>query len=295
MLKKHKLFIGLVIAVMFTTVSVHAAPFEISVFFRDEGGGCTDCGDDEFPIESSIRLSVNRDFYELINSGRVVFNIYNLYRDDTYYELLETKNHEILRMPVFFTQDGYYFDGVRAASQVQQHLSEIGINPPIRQVPYMPEGATVNPRNDRNIYEGDSVVVYFYTPWCPFCYEISPIIDNLPEYVMINGQKSYVRLVSYNRDIAEDYEIIRRYHDMFNIAEERRLVPLVMVGFRDLFLYDEVSAGLVTALEAGEGLLTPLFTERQPLPNSNYSFIFVGSAIGITILYWILIKKKYLQ
>jgi hypothetical protein len=165
-----------------------------------------------------------------------------------------------------------------------------------RQVPYMPEGAVVSPRDDRpydNISIGDSVVLYFYTPWCPFCYEISPIMDNLPEYVMIDGQRSYVRLISYNRDVEADHEIIRHYHDMLNIAEERRFVPLVIVGYRDLFLYDELSEGLIAALEAGEGLMTPLLIERTPLPGVDLMpYILVVTALAASILLFIIRCRK---
>jgi len=166
----------------------------------------------------------------------------------------------------------------------------------VRQVPYMPEGAVVSPRNDRpynNISIGDSVVLYFYTSWCPFCYEISPIMNNLPEYVIIDGQRSYVRLISYNRDVDADHEIIRHYHDMLNIAEERRFVPLVIVGYRDLFLYDELSDGLIAALEAGEGLMTPLLNERTPLPETDLMpYILVIAALAASILLFIIRCRK---
>jgi len=163
----------------------------------------------------------------------------------------------------------------------------------VRQVPYMPEGAVIAPRDDRpydNIFIGDSVVLYFYAPWCPFCYEISPIMNNLPEYVMIDGQKSYVRLISYNRDVDADHEIIRRYHNMLNIAEERRLVPLVIIGYRDLFLYDELREGLIAALEAGEGLLTPLLTERAPLPETSFVWphILAVMVLAASIIFFII-------
>jgi len=166
----------------------------------------------------------------------------------------------------------------------------------VRQVPYMPEGAVVSPRDDRpydNISIGDSVILYFYTPWCPFCYEISPIMNNLPEYVMIDGQRSYVRLISYNRDVDADHEIIRHYHDMLNIAEERRFVPLVIVGYRDLFLYDELSDGLIAALEAGEGLMTPLLNERTSLPETSLMpYIVVVTALAASILLFIIRCRK---
>ncbi|MCL2248049.1 MAG: thioredoxin family protein [Oscillospiraceae bacterium] len=166
----------------------------------------------------------------------------------------------------------------------------------VRQVPYMPEGAVVSPRDDRpydNISIGDSVVLYFYTPWCPFCYEISPIMNNLPEYVMVDGQKSYVRLISYNRDVDADREIIRRYHDMLNIAEERRLVPLVIIGYRDLFLYAELREGLIAALEAGEGLVTPLLSDYTSLPETTLMpYILVVTALAASILLFIIRCRK---
>ena len=165
-------------------------------------------------------------------------------------------------------------------------------------------GTIVSPRRD-NIYEvseTDSVIVYFYTPWCPFCYEIAPIMDNLPDYVIINGQRSTVRLISYNRDIPQHHAIIRAYHEMMGVPEDRRFIPLVIIGDRNLFLYDEVSNGLLAALEAGEGLTTPLFTlidlrrtesgSSEILPGLPLVLIWALTGMIVITLCLVIIQRK---
>lgn len=163
---------------------------------------------------------------------------------------------------------------------------------------------TVSPRHD-NIYEiseTDSVIIYFYTPWCPSCYEVAPIMDNLPDYVIINGQRSAVRLISYNRDIPQHHALIRAYHEMMGVLEDRRFVPLVIIGDRNLFLYDEISSELLPALEAGEGLTTPLFTlvdRRAGLGSSGVEqsptlpMILIWALVGIAaVALGLVIHKK---
>jgi len=276
--------------------------FEIDIFFMDQGSECVMCLDD-YPLEDNIRLLMTQTFAQYIEDGSVVLNYFNLHRSAAFSIWLSERadlagvDKEELEMPVFFTQDNRYFDGSDAIERLKAYVDGLDFDDlgksETRQVPYMPEDAVIAPRHDDpyNLSVTDSVIVYFYTPWCPFCYEIAPIMDNLPEYVMINGQRSNVRLISYNRDIPEHREIIIAYHEKLNIAEERRFVPLVLIGDRNLFLYEEVSQGLLSALEAGEGLTTPLFTERIEEDNNQRVVLFAAFAViafaGLIYIVWI--------
>ena len=280
------------------------ASFEIDIFFKDTGSECAICVDD-YPLEDNIRLLMTQTFAQYIENGYVVLNYFNLHRSAAFSIWLAERadlagvDKETLQMPVFFTQDDHYFDGSGAIERLKAHIGGLSLDDlevsGARQIPYMPEGTVISPRHDDpySLLVTDSVIVYFYTPWCPFCYEIAPILDNLPDYVIINGQKSNVRLVSFNRDIPEHREIIGAYHEKLNIPEERRFVPLVLIGDRDLFLYAEVSHQLLAALEAGEGLTTPLFTERIE-DNSSFKVVLTAVFVGAVpvVLVYMVIRRK---
>jgi len=279
-----------------TTVAFADSPQtqEIDVFYWDSGGSCAMCFD--FVVERALMNSVRNSFADAINNGQVNFNYFNLYRghDSVFSARAEYVglSEDAIEMPVFFTYDGYHFDGRGALESLATHFEGLGIlsnaddseDVPVREVPYMPEGTVIAPRVDDpyNLFVSDSVIVYLYVSWCPFCYEISPIMDNLPEYVTLpDGTRSNVRLVGLNWDIPEHAILINEYHERLNIPEYRRLVPMVLIGDRDLFLYEEVSVELFPALVAGEGLTTPLFTERQPDPETGIPVMWIALSLAL--------------
>ena len=262
----------------YLAVSVFANPLEVHVFYQRAVGACAAC--DDLVNERQMRNFVRSVFAPGMDENQVRFSFFNLFHEgaiaEQFYEMaaLAGADAESLEMPVFFTHDNHYFDGSFGLESLADHLSLLGVatveqeeEPESRQVPYMPEGTVISPNRDdpNNVSVNDSVILYFYLPWCRYCYEISPIMDNLPEYVILpDGRRSNVRLIGLNWEVPEEGYWIEYYHEYLNILAERRLVPLIIVGNRDLFLYDEVSAGLMVALEAGEGLHTPLFVERIP-------------------------------
>jgi len=306
---------ALVVIIIFVAAPLSATagdPFVVDVFFRNYGmEECSHCADVDIPLERTIRISVRRVFSQGIDNGQIVFNYFNLYENEEYSAMLSERAYlagvdaeSIGRSPAFFTQDNHYFSGDDAIINLLVHTESLGITIErvTRDIPHMPEGTVISPRHDDpyNISVTDSVVVYFYTPWCPFCYQIAPIMDNLPEYVIINGQRSNVRLISYNRDIPEHHDIIWDYHEMLNIPEARRFVPLVLIGDRNLFLYNEVSTYLLPALEAGEGLTTPLFTERQPdleQTGAITHWVILFIIIGATIVFarYLLLRRRIIR
>jgi len=290
-------------------------PFEAEVFYYDAGGGvCAACPGD-YALERALVASVSAVFRHGIHNEQIVFRYYNIHRGGEFSLLLSERAYRSgldlasVEMPVFFTQDDRYFYGDDAIEILLYHVEALGIDisnaeieeAPARVIPYMPEDAVVSPRSDDpyNLSANDSVIIYFYVPWCPFCYEIAPIMDNLPEYIMLDGRRSNVRLVSLNWEIPAHGELIEAYHSMLDIPPERQLVPLVLIGDRDLFLYEEVSRYLLSALEAGEGLHTPLFTERRPgsVPVLNQmaipgSLVLIGVGGTVSIYYWFVKNER---
>ena len=306
---KKLLYISAIIAFStFFAMPVYASRTVVEVFYWDDGGGCYACHD--FRVERELAHLIRRTFGEVIDDEQVTFSFLNLHRGNDIRARLSERadlagiDEKSVEFPAFFTQENYYFGGDEAIELLAAHMEidEASSSiyepeePEALQEPYVPERAVISPRKDDpyTISVTDSVVVYFYTPWCPFCYEISPIMDNLPEYVIVNGRRSYVKLISLNRDIPEHHDMIRAYHEKLNIPPERQFVPLVLIGDRDLFLYDEVSYYLLPALKAGEGLTTPLFTKRQAESNPMQMALPLALIViaGAASLYYWIYKKK---
>ena len=310
-----KIFILSVIFFAMLSTDVYADQVDVYVFHNTAVGLCAACDD----LETEIRMNntVRSVFANAMDSGQLRFVFRNLFHEgetvELFYSLSERAGADAdnLEMPVFFTPDNNYFDGRAGMQLLSDHLVLLGMEglddeeteeEPVRQIPYMPEGAVIAPnRHDpHNVSVNDSIFLYFYLTWCPFCYELAPFLDDLPEYVILpDGSRSNVRLIGFNWEIPEEGFWIEYYHEYFNIPPERRLVPLLIVGDRDLFLLDEVSTYLIPALEAGEGLRTPLFVERIPergaLPLEIIIPIVIGGVIGFFIGGMIVYLRKKKQ
>ena len=302
-MKVIKIFFILVIFTALTATTASAEQLDVYVFHNTAVGLCAAC--DDFETEVRMNNVVRSVFAPAIDNGQVRFIFRNLFHEGEiagrFYTLSEQAGADAdsLDLPVFFTPDNHYFAGSTGLRLLSDHLALLGVETlndndndedteeTGRQAPYMPEGAVIAPNRDdpHNIFVNDSVFLYFYLTWCPFCYELAPFLDNLPEYVILpDGSRSNVRLVGFNWEIPEEGFWIEYYHEYFNIPPERRLVPLIIVGNRNLFLYDEVSAYLIPALEAGDGLQTPLFVERIPEPEISWLLLIIAEPQPIWLI-----------
>ncbi len=130
--------------------------------------------------------------------------------------------------------------------------------------PYVPDS---NTSYGDPISISDSLVYYFYKDYCGYCREISPLMAGLPnEIILHDGTTSHVRLIALNKAEDKYYEIISQYYEKYDIIEERRYVPAVIIGNRYLFLRDEIVEQLTDALINGEGLHTPLLDGNKRKP-----------------------------
>ena len=123
-------------------------------------------------------------------------------------------------------------------------------------VPYQPAGdyGFGNP-----ISETDSVILYFYKDYCPWCRQLEPLTAGLPKQITLpDGKKSDVKLVCLNKVEDKYLQIITDYYETYNIPEEEQYVPAMVIGNRYLFAGEEIIDQLMEALMAGEGLETPL-------------------------------------
>lgn len=122
----------------------------------------------------------------------------------------------------------------------------------------------ISPRSDplTDIQPEDSLILYFYKDFCPYCKDLEVLFDALPEYVYLaDGTKSRVRFVSLEKQIPRQMKVVQRYYDKLFVHPDRQFVPMVVIGNRALFLGAEIIPGLLQALIDGEGLKT----DRAPL------------------------------
>ena len=143
------------------------------------------------------------------------------------------------------------------------------IFPQLKPTP-APTQELYHPKSDADlgdpIGKTDSLIYYFYKDYCPWCRQLHPLTSGLPkEIVLADGTKSSVILVCLNKADEEMLQIITEYYDTYNIPEEKRLVPAMVIGDKYLFSAGEIVPELMNALIAGEGLNTRLLNgaERQ--------------------------------
>lgn len=136
--------------------------------------------------------------------------------------------------------------------------------PVVTPAPYLPES---NAALGDAIAAGDSLVYYFYKDYCPYCAQLNPLMAGLPEKIILpDGTASPVKLIALNKNEPAAAEIIAAYYSNFDVPEDRRYVPAVVIGQRYLMPGSEIIDQLMDALTSGEGLLTPLLNGAQRLP-----------------------------
>ncbi len=203
--------------------------------------------------------------------------VYNMRVDterDKYLDALAQRDglsaEERERYPIFYVNDRL-FVGEDSWADMQTYIVQIQQGdvarvPPAAFMPIYIEGEeeelpVLRPRNDRGtaLGDSDSVVVYFYKTWCPYCHELSPLLDALPQTVTLSdGTSSNVRFLSYDKEVESDMAVVQQYYDALDIPEERQFVPMIIIGERVLFLSEEIVPQLLPALLNGEGRDTPV-------------------------------------
>lgn len=113
------------------------------------------------------------------------------------------------------------------------------------------------------VSDDDQLIYYFYKDGCPWCDEISALLAALPDEVpTYDGKTTKLKFVGMDKNFVAHGELIEQYYEDHQIDEDRRYVPMLIIGDRDLFIGDEIVPALLPALFNGEGLDTP----REYLP-----------------------------
>ena len=182
--------------------------------------------------------------------------------DETVYELAEAVEAYLENLPEGGRTEFPQEEVTAAAAKLDLNGDPLE---EAEQIPAEPE-PTAEPEKDfyRNddlagLKESDSRIVYVYKPNCEFCAKIKPLLEGLPEHVILaDGTVSRIVFASLNKDDYDQYQAVKQYYEDLLIPEDHRYSPLLIVGEKFYMGYDEIVPNLMNALIAGDGLLTDL-------------------------------------
>ena len=182
--------------------------------------------------------------------------------DETVYELAEAVEAYLENLPEGGRTEFPQEEVAAAAAKLDLNGDPLE---EAEQIPAEPE-PTAEPEKDfyRNddlagLKESDSRIVYVYKPNCEFCAKIKPLLEGLPEHVVLqDGTVSRIVFVSLDKDDYDQYQAVKQYYDDLQIPEDHRYSPLLIVGEKFYMGYDEIVLNLMNALIAGDGLMTDL-------------------------------------
>lgn len=255
-----------------------AAPLMLKVYLYDAcggcgapGSGCRDCA-----LVDDVYGRLWQTFKQEVLGGQYEIKVRNLIYDAvrkehaSYLKAFGKEDAPMNRMPHYVVGEPGWGELV-IGEDLEKTLPEVmgmvrGRMPSDgawRRTPK--EGqAFIDPRSDAlsDVRPEDSLILYLFKDYCPYCKELEPLFASLPDTVTLaNGKVSRVRMVSLEKQIPAQMAVVQRYYDMLRVHPDRQYVPMVIVGDKALFLKEEIEPGLMPALLAGEGLRT----DRTPL------------------------------
>ncbi|NLX83019.1 MAG: hypothetical protein GXZ04_04295 [Clostridiales bacterium] len=254
------------------------APLFLRVYLFDPCGGCAsaDTGCRECEVIMDVLNRLIRLLGDELASGQVDIRMRNLLFEpvqkehQTYLKAFGQEDTPKSHTPTYLLGEpgwGALVHGEENESALPGLISEVIARMPAdaawRREPR--EGQEfIAPRSDplTDIQPSDSLILYFFKDFCPYCKDLEVLFDALPDFVYLaDGTKSRVRFVSLEKQIPAHMKVVQRYYDKLFVHPDRQFVPMVVIGDKALFLQAEIVPGLFPALISGEGLKT----NREPL------------------------------
>jgi thiol-disulfide isomerase/thioredoxin len=109
-------------------------------------------------------------------------------------------------------------------------------------------------------------IVYFYRITCPECAEATPLIDQLPKTLRVEGKNTPLNITRINTRSGNNGERITAFFDAYNVPDADRMVPIVFFADSYLSGVEAISAGLHGRLERSPGSVN-LITKLLPAGN----------------------------
>ncbi|MDR0553615.1 MAG: hypothetical protein LBG76_02280 [Treponema sp.] len=99
----------------------------------------------------------------------------------------------------------------------------------VNKRPYSPKTKKTgaNLFDDYPVNPDHVTMVYFYRVFCPQCAKVKPLIDALPEKVMVNGTERKLDVIRINTRSGNNGERVAAFLEAWQVPDEDRQVPIV--------------------------------------------------------------------
>lgn len=216
-------------------------------FYEELCGSCD--GAEAFDVMAAEALSGVRELYP-----------YDLYRVNVYTTTGEARYADVcaemgidpglLTLPVLIA-GGRVFQGDEAiAANLREAYLVAGEDMFVNDTPYNPaQKKTGAALFDDYAADPDAVtVVYFYRITCEECIQTAPLIDALPETVVIDGVERTVSIVRINTRSGNNGERVTAFFNGYDVPNDARMVPIAFTAGAYFAGHDAIAEGLVPAL-----------------------------------------------
>jgi hypothetical protein len=107
--------------------------------------------------------------------------------------------------------------------------------------------------DDYSINPDHVTMVYFYRITCQECARVTPLVNELPLTVTVNGKQIPLDIIRINTRGGNNGERVTAFFDAYTVPDEDRMVPIIFFSDSYLAGVDKIAAGLQAKLEQGPG------------------------------------------
>lgn len=108
--------------------------------------------------------------------------------------------------------------------------------------------------SEYTIEEMDNTLLYFYRITCSECEAVTDTVNGIPDTIALDGVEYETNLLKFNTRSAKNGDRIYRLFEVYEVAEEDQIVPIIF--FADTYIAgaDNINAYLNEYMENGEGI-----------------------------------------
>ena len=205
-------------------------------FFYEEL--CSLCHDDEEKFSSVLKEKLplaERDQYP--NSFQSI-NIFNISGRQEYIRVTDELGLDrgMLQTP-FLVLGGRVFQGYDSISNnIREAYLTAAEDLYVYNRPYNPrtKKSGANLFDDYPVNPDHVTIVYFYRITCPECAQVTPIINDLPKTVSVNGREQALDIIRINTRSGNNSERVAAFFEAWQVPDKDRMVPIIF--FSDTYL-----------------------------------------------------------
>ena len=217
-----------------------------SYFFYEEL--CGSCHEDIERFTSILQEKiplVERDQYP---NNFIIFNIYESSGNQEYVRLTDEFGIDrSLLTPPLLIIGGRIFQGYDSiGANIREAYLTAAEDLYVNKKPYNPKTRKTGEHlfDDYTVNPDNVTIVYFYRITCPECAQVTPIIDDLPDTVSVNGREKPLEIIKINTRSGNNGDRVIAFFDTWQVTDEDRMVPIIFFSDSYLAGYDAISAGL---------------------------------------------------